>query len=314
MQNPIVFPSDLNRMSSRIISPQAAQAPIVLDGLDQRVVRVLRRIGVVLDLALDRIANQRCVHVVRRAVGFALVVRHHHGEILGELDVLEQRQPHLLQVGGDVRSVGVVAVVVEVRHVVPPLRERAGIEIIYEVGAGHDVGAPLRVAGHQLRVDCRDVLGGVRVRDAVGGFGVAAAGVVLGVHFPADAALLEEVEHGGVAEAVDGGAGVIGDAEGGAGDGGDVVGQGRVGDAVVLAQETVVLVVLDLLEGWVGFGGAEVGVFEHEETPLLEVFSSASGLVRLGFLTLLLTAVISNRRGQDRADEREEGEGAHYDY
>jgi len=262
---------------------------------------VSRSIDVVLGLVRERITDQSSIDVVQRAVGLALIIGHDHGEILCELGVLETRDPLALEVGGDVRGVGVVAVVVEVGGVVPPLREGAGLEVLLKVGPGHDVGAALGVAGHGLGVDGRDVLGGVRVGDAVGGCGAASAGVVFRVHLPGDSALLEEVEDGGVGEGVDGWAGIVGDAEGRAGDGGDVIGKRGVGDTEVLAEQTVVLISLDLLEGWVGFGGSEVGVFKHEETPLLEVLSSAGGLRH------------SHWAGQDRADERQECERMHPD-
>lgn len=291
----------LDRLRSSVIRAQATQVPVVLDSLDQRVVGVRRSISVILSLALDRVANQSSVDVVRRAVGLALVVGHDHGEILCELGVLEAWDPLALEIGGDVRGIGVVAVVVEVGDVVPPLRKGAGLEVLFEVGAGHDVGAALGVASHGLGVNGWDVLGSVRVRDAVGGCSAASAGVVFGVHLPGDSALLEEVEDGGVGEGVDGWAGVVGYAEGGAGDGGDVIWEGGVGDTEVLAEQTVVFVCLDLFEGWVCFGGGVVGVFEYEETPLLEVLARAGGLRLLQW------------GGQDRADERKECERVHSD-
>lgn len=79
------------------------------------------------------------------------------------------------------------------------------------------------------------MLDGVLVGDAVGGGEAAAAGVVLEVEFPGDAFFIEEVEDGGVGEAVLGGGAVVDDAEGAAGDGGEVVGEGGVGDAEVVA-------------------------------------------------------------------------------
>lgn len=61
---------------------------------------------------------------------------------------MEPRHPGILQIGGRVSGAGVMPIVVEIRHVVPPLRELAGVEVGLELRRGHDVGAARGVLAH----------------------------------------------------------------------------------------------------------------------------------------------------------------------
>lgn len=310
--------ADLDGRGGGVVAVQGAQIPVVLHGLHEGVMRVGGFI-LVASGGPEGVSDQGGVDAVGDAVGFRFVVGHHHGEVFGEGLVLEAGDPLGLEVGGDVGGVGIVAVVEEVGDVVPPLREVAAVDVLLEFGGGDDVGAAGWVQGDVLEVEGGDVLGGVGVGDPVCGFGGASAGVRLRVHLPAHAFFVEEVEDGGACagEVVGRGRAVVHDPEGRAGDAGNVVGQGRVFDSVVLRQETVVVQLLDLLEGRVGLGGGIVGVLQHEKAPLLEVLAADRVLLAAIVVTalvvtaLVVTALVGLWQRQYRRGQGEDGEELH---
>lgn len=194
--------TNIDRRSGSIIPTQRPQPPIILHSLHQRIMIIPRPIRIPPPTRRNRIPNQRRINMVRRPISLRLIIRHHHRQIPREILIIEPRHPFHFQIVGDICRAGIMPVVAEIRHVIPPLRQTATVDILLELRRGHHVGAAGGIRRDGFEIDRRDMFRGVGMRHPVRRGGRATPRISLRIHLPRHTFLLQQIQNGRSAEII----------------------------------------------------------------------------------------------------------------